>query len=251
MIPPPPKKKDSAAQDPLLQTHCHGPSLLEGAEQENSSCGPAVSRLPFACSNPSKATIEPVTIRQIFPKQFKSKKPLTRVSKPVPGVHGKRGLERGRQRRLAKGWRNVGEGLAKGWRVSLHPPIRNSGGTHLEDLVCDSMVNGEPPNPYNLSEKYWRYTSNLYRSTPICNAVPRWLLRLRFGDRETPQYTSNLYCSTPPICTAVRLPFVPQYASHLYRSTPPICTGDTFEKCQGLGFRTVPEISAVLVLCVI
>ena len=44
-----------------------------------------------------------------------TKKPLTRVSKPVPGVHGKRGLERGWQKRLAKGWRKVGEGWA-GWR---------------------------------------------------------------------------------------------------------------------------------------
>ena len=61
-----------------------------------------------------------------------TKKPVTRVSKRVPGVHGKRGLERGWQRRLAKGWRKVGEGLAKGlhrvgeglakgWRISLHP----------------------------------------------------------------------------------------------------------------------------------
>ena len=59
-------------------------------------------------------------------------KPLTRVSKPAPGVHAKRGLERGWQKRLAKGWRKVGEGLAKGpakgwrrvgkgWRVSLRP----------------------------------------------------------------------------------------------------------------------------------
>ena len=49
-----------------------------------------------------------------------TKKPLTRFSKPAPGVHGKRGLERGWQRRLAKGWRKVGKGLAKGlaqgWR---------------------------------------------------------------------------------------------------------------------------------------
>ena len=37
---------------------------------------------------------------------------LTRVSKRVPGVQGKRGLERGWQKRLAKGWRRVGEGLA-------------------------------------------------------------------------------------------------------------------------------------------
>ena len=35
------------------------------------------------------------------------------------------------------------------------------------------------PNPHNFSEKYWQYTSNLYRSTPaICNAVPCWLLSL-------------------------------------------------------------------------
>ena len=33
------------------------------------------------------------------------------------------------------------------------------------------------PNLYNVSEKYWRYTSNLYHSMPpICHAVPRWLL---------------------------------------------------------------------------
>ena len=30
-------------------------------------------------------------------------------------------------------------------------------------------------------------------------------------ERETPQYASHLYCSTPPICTAVRPPFVRQY----------------------------------------
>ena len=44
------------------------------------------------------------------------KKPLTCVSKRVPGAHGKRGLERAWQKRLAKGWRKVGEELAKGWR---------------------------------------------------------------------------------------------------------------------------------------
>ena len=55
------------------------------------------------------------------------------------------------------------------------------------------------PNPYNLSEKYWRYTSNSYRCMPpICNAVPCWLLSLE--EREAPQYTSNSY-------TAVRLLF--------------------------------------------
>ena len=36
-----------------------------------------------------------------------------------------------------------------------------------------------------------------------------WLLS--FEERETLQYASHLYCSTPPICTAVRPPFVRQY----------------------------------------
>ena len=69
------------------------------------------------------------------------------------------------------------------------------------------------PNPYNVSENYWQYTSNLYRSTPpICNAVPCWLLN--FGKRKR--------CSTPPICT-----------SHLYRRY-------FWENTRGWGFRKVP-----------
>ena len=41
-------------------------------------------------------------------------------SKRVPEVHGKRGLaEKGWQKRFAE---RVGEGLAKGWQISLHPP---------------------------------------------------------------------------------------------------------------------------------
>ena len=86
------------------------------------------------------------------------------------------------------------------WCVGLVAPLWKRKGNNG---VCSGT-----PSPYNLSEKYWRYTSNLYHSMPpICSAVPRWLLS--FGERETPQYTSNLYCSTSPICTAVRLPFVP------------------------------------------
>ena len=81
----------------------------------------------------------PLLTKTPFPK-----KPLTRVSKPVPGAYGKRGLERGWQKRLAKGWRGVGEWLAKGWRrVSGFPrtlQFRNSRGARLETLVCDSMV---------------------------------------------------------------------------------------------------------------
>ena len=51
--------------------------------------------------------------------EFTSKKPLTRVSKRVPGPT-ERGAWRGAGRKvgkgLAKGWRRVGERLAKGWR---------------------------------------------------------------------------------------------------------------------------------------
>ena len=81
-----------------------------------------------------------------------------------------------------------------------------------------TRVNGQcfgNPNPYNLSEKYWQYTSNLYGSTPpISIAVLSWLLS--FEERETPQDASHLYCSTPPICTAVRPPFVRQ---HFWKNT--------------------------------
>ena len=68
------------------------------------------------------------TLRQR--RQSATKKQLTHVSKRVPIAHGKRGLGRGWQKRLAKGWRRVGtglakgwQGLAKGWRLSLHSPI--------------------------------------------------------------------------------------------------------------------------------
>ena len=68
-----------------------------------------------------------------------SKKPLTRVSKRVPGVHRKRGLERGWQKRLAKGWRKVGEGLARGWRR-----VRNSRGARLETWFVTPWSLGKP-----------------------------------------------------------------------------------------------------------
>ena len=76
----------------------------------------------------------------------------------------------------------------------------------------------EKPQPLLVSKKVRQYTPNLYGSTrSICTAVPSWLLSLE--EREPN--------STPPICTAVRLPFVRQYASHLY--------GTTFEKILGVG----------------
>ena len=67
------------------------------------------------------------------PQAPETKKPLTRVSKRVPGAHGKRVLERGWQKRLAKGWRGV-----SGFPCTLQ--FRNSRGARLETLVCDFMV---------------------------------------------------------------------------------------------------------------
>ena len=43
-------------------------------------------------------------------------------------------------------------------------------------------------------------------TSPICNTLPCWLLTLEKGKRRnTPP---NLYYSTPPICAAIRFPFV-------------------------------------------
>ena len=61
-----------------------------------------------------------------------TKKPFTSVSKRVPGAHEKRGLERGWQKRLAKGWQRV-----SGFPCTLQ--FWNSRGARLETLVCDSM----------------------------------------------------------------------------------------------------------------
>ena len=48
----------------------------------------------------------------------------------------------------------------------------------------------------------WQYVPHLYRRT---------FLASKLKERETQQYASHFYCSTPPICTAVRPPFVRQY----------------------------------------
>ena len=55
-----------------------------------------------------------------------------------------------------------------------------------------------------------QHTSNLHGNTPppIYIAVPSCLLSLE--ERETQKHTSHLHCSMPPICTAVRPPFVRQ-----------------------------------------
>ena len=65
----------------------------------------------FLCSHALPAGFLDVDSRVIS--ATRTKKLLTRVSERVPGAHGRRGLERGCQKRLAKGWRKVGEGLAQ------------------------------------------------------------------------------------------------------------------------------------------
>ena len=81
-------------------------------------------------------------IKEQEPKELK--KPLTHVSKRVPGAHGKRGLE---SKGLAKGWQRVSEGLAQGWRrVSGFPctlQFRNSRGARVETWVNGFL--GNPP----------------------------------------------------------------------------------------------------------
>ena len=47
-----------------------------------------------------------------------------------------------------------------------------------------------------------QYAPHLYRRTFLASKLRR---------KGNPQYASHLYCSTPPICTAVRPPFVRQY----------------------------------------
>ena len=64
-----------------------------------------------------------------------AKKPLTRVSKQVPGAHGKSSLGRGGR----KGWR----GLA-GFLAPLQ--LCNSRSARSEDRICDSMAIGSDKN---------------------------------------------------------------------------------------------------------
>ena len=87
--------------------------------------------------------------------------------------------------------------------------------------LCASTQSGQRfgnPNPYNLSKKYGS-------TPPICTAV-----RPPFVSPYFPGI--KLRRKGNP---AVRLPFVLQYASHLYGSTPPICTAVLLEKYWGLG----------------
>ena len=87
--------------------------------------------------------------------------PLTSVSKRVSGVHGKRGLERGWQKRvgkgLAKGWRGLGKGLAKGWRRV---------GKGLADFLAPSDF-GIPEAPF---QRHWFVTPWVGATLPEINA---------------------------------------------------------------------------------
>ena len=89
----------------------------------------------------------------------------------------------------------------------------------------------QKPQPPLLLKKVSQYTSNLYRNTP-----PN-LYWSTFGAPYTLRRGNT--ASTPPICIAVRPPFVLfvlQYASHLYCST--------FAKnLGGCGHRDVPQDS--------
>ena len=82
----------------------------------------------------------------------------------------------------------------------------------------------ETPTPTGLEESMAvhlqfvrQYAPHLYRRAFLASMLRR---------KGTLQYASHLYCSTPPICTAVRPPFVRQY---FWKNT------------GGWGHRKVPE----------
>ena len=100
-----------------------------------------------------------------------AKKPLTSVSKRVPGVHGKRGLERGWQKRLAKGWRKVG-----GFPCALQ--FRNSRGARLETLVCDSMEVGV----HKVGGEVTLLSAELSPGQTNAKTPPWWVESLRLSD---------------------------------------------------------------------
>ena len=60
----------------------------------------------------------------------------------------------------------------------------------------------QKPQPPLLLKKVSQYSPNSYSSA---------LVPLRSDEREYCQFSSHLYRSTPPICIAIRLPFVLQY----------------------------------------
>ena len=83
----------------------------------------------------------------------------------------------------------------------------------------------QKPQPPLLLKKVSQYTSNLYCNTPLfCIAV--LLVPLGCKERDILPVLLPLYHSTPPICIAIRLPFVSQYF---------------WENPGGCGHRNVPQ----------
>ena len=80
------------------------------------------------------------------------------------------------------------------------------------------------PNPYNLSKKYGS-------TPPICTAVRPPFVSLCF-----PGFLRRK--GNP----AIRLPFVLQYASHLYGSTPPFVRQYFWKNTGGWGHRNVSDL---------
>ena len=81
------------------------------------------------------------------------------------------------------------------------------------DFVDHGSEECQKPQPALILKTVLECTSNLYINTPPIR-IAVLLVPLRSEEREI----FNIV-SVPPICIAVRLPFVLQYASHLYRST--------------------------------
>ena len=110
--------------------------------------------------------------------------------------------------------------------------------------------------------KGWQLAS--WPQSGDCMFEPLWKYQKNVRNPNH-HYFSKKYRNTPPICIAVRLPFVPQYfwcpyalrkgnycqySSHLYRSTPPICIAIRlpfvsqyfWENLGGCGHRNVPQL---------
>ena len=81
---------------------------------------------------------------------FQTKKPLTRVSKPVPGAHGKRGFERVWQKRLAKGWqKRLAEKVGrKGWQKRLAEKVGRKGWRRVGEELADFLA----PSSFGIPE---------------------------------------------------------------------------------------------------
>ena len=109
-----------------------------------------------------------------------------------------------------------------------------------EGLAFPSRVWSHGSSNYGdpLSQKKVRHPNYHYFSKSIAKHL-RFVL----------QYASNLYCSAFSVPLSSREREIPQYSSHLYRSTPPICIAIRlpfvsqcfWENLGGCGQRDVPH----------